>query len=176
VAAIHLKICDSPHKHRNLPNMRVCNLTVTACVSHGALMRSVPLELDAYFNNQAFGTYPGESAFDALNQSFPAPGSHCTRNETFVSSSGIEYVAPGYRGASTPDNIICAGQTITLAKPEKFFALSVLHASDLRKKTVLGEMTFTYSDNSTWVASHLVLYPRGQHVPYEERFDFRKLC
>jgi alpha-L-fucosidase len=133
--------------------MRVGIFAVASCASHSAFARSVPLKLDAYFNNQAFGTYPGESAFNALTESYPAAGLHRTGNETFVSSSGIKYITPGYRGASTPDNIICAGQTIALARPRKTFAFSVLHASDVRKKTILGNVTFTYSDNSTWVAS-----------------------
>jgi alpha-L-fucosidase len=137
--------------------MRAWILAVAACASYGAESRSVPLELDAYFNHQAFGTYPGEAAFDALNQSYPAASSYRNGNETFVSSSGIEYISPGYRGASTLDNIVCAGQTISLAKPRRVFALSVLHASDVRKKTILGNITFTYSDNSTWVACQLVL-------------------
>jgi alpha-L-fucosidase len=132
--------------------MRVWNLVVIACVSQGAFARSVPLVLDAYFNNQGFSTYPGESAFNALNHSFPASKLHRAGNEIFVSSSGVEYVAPGYRGASTLDNTICAGQTVVLAKPGKFFSISVLHASDMRKKTIVGEITFKYSDNSTCVA------------------------
>jgi alpha-L-fucosidase len=131
--------------------MRAFVLALAACASYSAVARSVPLELDAYFNNQAFGTYPGESAFNALQESYPAASSHRTGNETFVSSSGIEYIAPGYRGASTPDNIICAGQTISLATPRRVFAFSVLHASDVRKQAIQGNITFTYSDNSTWV-------------------------
>ncbi|KAF2446567.1 glycoside hydrolase family 29 protein [Karstenula rhodostoma CBS 690.94] len=132
--------------------MRVWILAVAACASYGVVSRSVPLQLDDYFNNQAFGRYPGESAFDALNQSYPATESYRTSNETFVSSSGIAYVAPGYRGVGKLDNIICAGQTIALERPRRAFALSVLHSSDVRKKTILGNITFTYSDNSTSTA------------------------
>jgi alpha-L-fucosidase len=72
--------------------MRAGIFAVTSCASHNAFARSVPLKLDAYFNNQAFGTYPGESAFNALNESYPATGLHRTGNETFVSGSGIEYI------------------------------------------------------------------------------------
>jgi alpha-L-fucosidase len=137
--------------------MRAWILAVAVYSGHSAVARSIPLELNAYFNNQAFGTYPGESAFNALNESYPAAGSHRTGKETFVSSSGIEYITPGYRGSSTPDNIICAGQTILFTRSRSIFAFSVLHASDVRKKTILGNVTFTYSDNTTWVASQL--YP-----------------
>ena len=133
--------------------MRVWMLAVASCVNYGAVARSIPLDLDAYFNSQAFGTYPGEAAFDSLNQSYPAATSYHPRNETFVSSSGIHYIAPGYRGASAPDNIVCAGQTISLSQPRRAFAFSVLHSSDVRKKTILGNITFTYSDNSTYVAA-----------------------
>ncbi|KAL5115652.1 hypothetical protein ACEQ8H_006451 [Pleosporales sp. CAS-2024a] len=62
--------------------------------------------------------------------------------------AGIAYIAPGYRGPATWDNVICAGQTIELQQPIRAFALSVLHASDTRKTTVLGNITFTYSDGS----------------------------
>ncbi|KAL5425143.1 hypothetical protein PMIN04_002805 [Paraphaeosphaeria minitans] len=127
-------------------------LAVAACTSYGVVARSIPLHLDAYFDNQAFGTYPGEAAFNGLNESYPASASYRDGNETFLSSSGIEYVSPGYRGASTPDNIICAGQTIALRTPRRAFAFSVLHSSDVRKKTILGNITFTYSDNSTSTA------------------------
>ncbi|OAG09233.1 alpha-L-fucosidase [Paraphaeosphaeria sporulosa] len=132
--------------------MRTWFLAVATSASYGAVARSIPLDLDAHFNNQGFGTYPGESAFNALNESYPAFTSYQHGNETFVSGSGIQYVAPGYRGASTPDNIICAGQRIALEKPRRAFAFSILHSSDVRKKTILGNITFTYSDNSTSTA------------------------
>jgi alpha-L-fucosidase len=131
--------------------MRAWILACAACAAHQTNARSVPIELDAYFNNQAFGTYPGESSFNSLNQSYPASGASQSHNETLVSSSGIEYISPGYRGASTLDNVICTGQTIKLAKPRRAFALSLLHASDVRKKTIIGNVTFTYSDGSMCV-------------------------
>ncbi|KAF1972248.1 alpha-L-fucosidase [Bimuria novae-zelandiae CBS 107.79] len=124
-----------------------------ACyVGSGAVARSIPLDIEPFFNNQAFGTYPGESSYDALNQSYPASASYSAGNATYVSSSGITYNAPGYHGPSTPDNIICSGQKISLSKPTSAFALSVLHSSDVRKKTILGNITFTYSDNTSSTA------------------------
>lgn len=134
-------------------NMRAWILAGVVCAIHRATARSVQLELDAYFNNQAFSTYPGESSFDDLNQSYPAVGPDHNGHDTFVSGSGMEYTMPGYRGPSTLDNVICAGQTISFAQPRRAFALSVLHASDVRKKTVLGNITFTYSDGSMYVPS-----------------------
>lgn len=143
---------EDPRGGWKMGNSHAWVFAVAACAGYGAVARSVPLLLDEYFDNQAFGTYPGEAAFDALNQSYPATTSYGYGNGTFVSSSGIEYIAPGYRGPSTPDNIICAGQTIALEKPTRAFSLSVLHSSDVRKKTILGNITFTYSDNSTSTA------------------------
>lgn len=124
---------------------------VAACKGYGTFARSIPLEIEPYFNNQAFGTFPGESSYDILNQSYPAAASYSQGKKTYISSSGISYNAPGYRGLSTPDNIICAGQTIALSKPTSAFALSILHSSDVRKKTILGNITFRYSDNTTYV-------------------------
>ncbi|KAF2998790.1 hypothetical protein E8E13_000253 [Curvularia kusanoi] len=129
--------------------MRLWIIAATAHAIHSATARSVPIELDAHFDNQAFGTYPGEASFNALNESYPAAGSQGIINGSFVSSSGIEYDAPRYRGRSIPDNVICAGQTISLPEPRRAFALSLLHAGDTRKKTILGNLTLRYTDGST---------------------------
>lgn len=131
--------------------MRARTLVGIACAIHHATARSIQVELGTYFNNQAFGTYAGEAAFNSLNESYPAVDAHRIDNETFISNTGIEYATPGYRGPSTLDNVICAGQTITFGKPRQAFALSLLHASDTRKKTIIGNITFTYSDGSTCV-------------------------
>jgi alpha-L-fucosidase len=141
--------------------MRVWILAATACATREVTAGSVPIQLNAYFNNQAFGTYPGESSFDGLNQSYPAAASHYFGNETFVSSTGIIYAAPGYRGVSKLDNVICAGQTILLAKPKPAFAISVLHAGDTRKNTILGNITLTYSDGSMCVVPFSRIDARG---------------
>ncbi|KAJ4302906.1 hypothetical protein N0V90_001797 [Kalmusia sp. IMI 367209] len=133
-------------------NMRLWMFVLASCAGYGAFARSIPIDLDPYFNNQAFGTYPGETSFDILNQSYPASVSYQQGNATYFSSSGITYITPGYRGPSTPDNVICSGQTIPLQKPTSAFALSILHSSDVRKKTILGNITLTYSDNTTSIA------------------------
>ena len=134
-------------------NLRLWTFAVASSTSCGAIARSVLLDLEPYYNNQAFGTHPGESSYDNLSQSYPAYTSNFSNEVVYTSSSGITYHAPGYRGPATPDNIICCGQTISLSKPTSAFALSILHSSDVRKKTVLGNITFTYHDNSTYVAS-----------------------
>ncbi|PWY86782.1 alpha-L-fucosidase [Aspergillus heteromorphus CBS 117.55] len=106
--------------------------------------------LAPYFNNQAFGAYPGETSFDALNESYPDP-SIIGINGTYTSTqTGIVYDFPGYR-PSLPDNIICAGQTIAVPS-EQYFSASMLVTSDLELSTVSGNVTYTYSDNSTWTS------------------------
>ncbi|KAF2790356.1 glycoside hydrolase family 29 protein [Melanomma pulvis-pyrius CBS 109.77] len=115
---------------------------------------SVPLDLTSYFNNQGFGTYPGESSFGALNESYPSPSLNTNSNTAsplYTSSTGIQYHAPRYLGPSTPDNVICANQTISVP-PGPYFAISLLHSCDLRKKTALGTLTFHYTDNTTSTA------------------------
>ena len=107
---------------------------------------SVPLDLTSYFNNQGFGSYPGESSFDILNQSYPASSDAVEPFHT--SQTGIVYRTPRYLGPSTPDNVLCTGQKLPVA-PSSYFAVSLLHSSDVRKTTVLGNLTFHYSDNTT---------------------------
>ena len=130
-------------------NIRLWACAIATLTSYGVVARSIQIELEPYFNNQAFGTYPGEASYDALNQSYPASASDLPIGATYTSSSGITYHAPGYRGSEAPDNVVCSGQTIALEKPTSAFALSILHSSDVRKKTVLGNITLTYSDNTT---------------------------
>lgn len=108
--------------------------------------QSLPLNLTSYFNNQGFGTRAGESSFDILNQSYPAV--EVGKDGIYTSGSGIDFHAPGYRGPSTPDNLICEGQTIAV-HPGKYFSLSILHSSDVREATVSGNVTFNYADNTT---------------------------
>lgn len=107
---------------------------------------SVPLNLSTWHNNKAFGTYAGEAAFDALNQSFPEPTFDTT---AFVSpDTGTTYSFPGYNGPEMADNVICAGQTISVT-PGRYFSASFLVAADVESATVTGNVTFTFSDNST---------------------------
>lgn len=132
-------------------NSRLWAFAIATFTSCGVVARSIQLDLEPYFNNQAFGTYPGEASYNSLNQSYPASALYLRAGTTYTSSSGITYHAPGYRGLATPDNVVCSGQTIALKKPTSAFALSILHSSDVRKKTVLGNITLTYSDNTTYV-------------------------
>ncbi|KAJ0319610.1 hypothetical protein Brms1b_003768 [Colletotrichum noveboracense] len=107
--------------------------------------KSVPLDLSALFNNKAFGTKPGEASFDALNQSFPEPsvGPDFTSTDT-----GVEYSFPGYTGPTDPDNLICTGQKIAVPTAS-YFSVSFLVAGDVEGATVSGNVSFTYSDNTT---------------------------
>ncbi|KAF2713797.1 glycoside hydrolase family 29 protein [Pleomassaria siparia CBS 279.74] len=113
-----------------------------------SFQQSTTLDLRPYFNNQAFGTYPGESSFGALNESYPASN---TTSPLYTSSTGVLYNTPRYLGPSTLDNIICANQTI-LVPPAPYFSISILHSCDLRRKTVSGTVTFHYTDNTTSTA------------------------
>lgn len=133
-------------------HMRRLLALATPFIHYTHAAQSVPIALDAHFNNQAFGTYPGEASFDILNQSFPGSASDHGANKTYLSASGINYIAPGYRGPEKLDNVVCEGQTIELERPRRAFALAVLHAADVRKKTVLGNVTLGYSDNTTYVS------------------------
>lgn len=119
-------------------------LALTVAPSWGA---SISIPLDTYFNNKAFGSYPGEASFDPLNQSYPAPT--IAANGTYISTqTGIEYNFPGYTGKSRPDNVLCLGQNISVI-PAKYFSASMLVTSDVESATVSGNLTYHYSDNTT---------------------------
>ncbi|ORY63067.1 alpha-L-fucosidase [Pseudomassariella vexata] len=108
--------------------------------------KSIPLDLGSFFNNKAFGTFPGEADFDTLNQSYPAPPSNAS---TYTSSeTGVLYSFPGYTGPSKPDNLICNGQTIAVPN-DAYFSASFLVAADLELYSVSANVTFTYTDNTT---------------------------
>ncbi|KAK7954324.1 glycoside hydrolase family 29 protein [Apiospora saccharicola] len=107
---------------------------------------SVQLDLGPFYNNKAFGTYPGEAAFDAFNQSYPSPNlekPYYTSKET-----GIVYSLPGYTGPDKPDNVICSGQTIPIPAGS-YFSASFLVAADVDQATVAADVVFTYEDEST---------------------------
>ncbi|CAI6342261.1 unnamed protein product [Periconia digitata] len=133
--------------------MNLLGLGWAICASYvvGVRAGSVPLDLTPYFDNQAFGTYPGEAAFDILGQSYPATTYDNDTDLLYTSRTGITYNRPRYIGNATADNTICSGQAITLPEPSSYYAVSLLHSSDVRKKTVLGNVTFTYTDNTTSV-------------------------
>ncbi|RDI89150.1 5'-3' exoribonuclease 2 [Venturia inaequalis] len=115
--------------------------------SRAVTAKSVPIPLVTYFNNKAFGLYPGEASFDPLNQSYPAPT--IAPNGTYKSSqTGIQYEFPGYRGKSRLDNVLCLGQNISVI-PAKYFSASMLVTSDVESATVSGNLTYHYSDNTT---------------------------
>jgi alpha-L-fucosidase len=113
-------------------------------------IQSVQVPLSFYFNNKAFGSYPGEASFDPLNQSYPAPT--FAANGTYTSTqTGIVYDFPGYRGPSQPDNILCLGQNISI-EPAIYFSTSMLITSDVESQTAFGNLTYHYSDNTTSIS------------------------
>ncbi|KAI1302902.1 alpha-L-fucosidase [Xylaria venustula] len=111
---------------------------------------SIPLNISSSFNNKAFGTYPGEVSFDTLGQSYPPPDPGNTPYYTSRTTS-IVYSFPGYTGKKEPDNAICTGQTIEIASDaaQRAFSVSFLLSGDKEFATVLGNVTFAYTDNST---------------------------
>jgi alpha-L-fucosidase len=104
--------------------------------------------LDSYFNNQGFGSAPGEASFDLLNESYPA--AYLPSGGTYNSTkTGISYLFPGYQGAGMDDNVVMAGQEIAI--PEgSYFSVQMLIAADLASTS--GNLTFTYIDNTTSIA------------------------
>ncbi|KAI1411571.1 glycoside hydrolase family 29 protein [Hypoxylon sp. FL1857] len=120
----------------------------TEPLSKPSKSQSVPLDLSPFYNNKAFGTYPGEASFDTLGQSYPAPD----LETPYYSSgdTGIAYSFPGYAGPNNSDNVICNGQTIVVPAGS-YFSASFLVSNDKEFATVSGNVTFTYADNSTSV-------------------------
>ncbi|KAI1097873.1 glycoside hydrolase family 29 protein [Jackrogersella minutella] len=109
-------------------------------------LKSVPVDLSPIYNNKGFGTYPGETSFDTLGQSYPAPV-FGTPNYT-SSYTGIEYSFPGYTGPEKADNVICSGQTIAVPSGP-YFSVSFLISEDKEEAIIAGNVTFTYTDNNT---------------------------
>ncbi|KAI5919407.1 glycoside hydrolase family 29 protein [Camillea tinctor] len=121
-------------------------------------IKSAPLDLSPFYNNKAFGTYPGEASFDALGQSYPAPD----LPTPFYTSgtTGIQYSFPGYTGPNATDNVICSGQTVTVpdlnlgndssnGTSYPYFSASFLISGDVELATVTANATFAYADGST---------------------------
>ncbi|KAH7304736.1 alpha-L-fucosidase [Stachybotrys elegans] len=112
--------------------------------------RSLFLDLEPYYNNKAFGQYPGEAAFDRLNQSFQDPRFPTDKHTS--SLTGVEYLFPGYTGPDGLDNVICDGQTIDVPQNEAgYFSASFLLSNDRELASISDNVTFTYTDNSTQV-------------------------
>ncbi|KAH8901373.1 tissue alpha-L-fucosidase [Thozetella sp. PMI_491] len=117
----------------------------------------VQLDLAPYFNNKAFGKYPGEASFDTTHRSYPIPNDLAPDGIYTSSLTGLSYAFPGYTGAKGQlDNVICTGQSITV--PEgNYFSVSMLVASDVPRTTVSDAVEFTYTSNGakTVVAEEL---------------------
>ncbi|KAI1082579.1 glycoside hydrolase family 29 protein [Whalleya microplaca] len=112
--------------------------------------KSIPLDLSPFYNNKAFGTYPGEASFDTLGQSYPAPA--LSTPYWTSSKTGIQYSFPGYTGANKTDNVISDSQTIAVPPgSSSFFSASFLIAEDKELFIATGNATFTYADGSTSV-------------------------
>ncbi|KAI0836200.1 glycoside hydrolase family 29 protein [Hypoxylon sp. FL0890] len=121
----------------------------------GSQSQSIALDLSPFYNNKGFGNYPGEASFDTLGQSYPAPD---LGSPNYTSSdTGIVYSFPGYVGPNKSDNVICNGQTIAVPAGS-YFSASFLIANDDKDFSIIsGNVTFTYTDNSTSVYELLSL-------------------
>ncbi|KAI1333769.1 alpha-L-fucosidase [Xylariaceae sp. FL0016] len=126
---------------------------VVLCFLQGLVARaqeSVPIALDAYFNNKAFGSRPGEASLDALGQSLPA--APIGVNGTYTSThSGVRYSFAGYQQNAPFDNVVCASQLIEVPSGE-YMSASLLVTSDVRSTSVSGNLTLQYDDGSSSVA------------------------
>lgn len=115
--------------------------------------KSLPVDLTSYFNNKAFGTYPGETIFElTYNRSFPPLNDLATDGIYTSRTTGIKYDFPSYNGPSKPDNLICESQTIpipTNASTGRPFSLNMLIANDMRDAIVSYNLTYIYADGTT---------------------------
>ncbi|KAI2627566.1 glycoside hydrolase family 29 protein [Hypoxylon sp. NC1633] len=109
-------------------------------------LQSTLLDLSSFYNNKAFGTYPGEASFDTLGDSYPVP--HLETSFYTSSYTGIDYSFPGYTGPDKEDNVICDSQTVHVPTGS-YFSVSFLVSADQEFAIVSGNVTFTYADNST---------------------------
>lgn len=128
-----------------LPLLAAAGVSGTAATTTKNLLQ-VPLE--QYFNNKAFGLYPGEASFDQNQQSYPA--AQLPPGPTYTSRTGFTYLFPGYQKANKSDNILCTGQTVTLPSQQKYFSVQMLVAAE--NNTASGNVTLLYADNTTEVA------------------------
>lgn len=115
--------------------------------------QSVPIDLAPYFNHKAFGTFANETTFDTTyNRSYP-PLNDLAPDGIYTSRvTGIRYDFPSYTGPSSPDNLICENQTITIPSngtTGKPFSLNMLVANDLRDAIVSYNLTYIYTDGTT---------------------------
>ncbi|KAH9890799.1 glycoside hydrolase family 29 protein [Xylariomycetidae sp. FL2044] len=146
-------------------------ITLPQASAQSSKAQSLHLDLTPFYNNKAFGTYPGEAAFDNEGQSYPAPVSSSPSSSSSSSSvytstrTGITYAFPGYTNATNLDNIISQGQVLdvlsttpssgnnneTTTCRQTFFSVSFLAAGDKQDTTITDNVTFTYADGSTSV-------------------------
>ncbi|KAI3319793.1 glycoside hydrolase family 29 protein [Xylariaceae sp. AK1471] len=138
--------------HRKLLTFSLCLLGYSSSVLVSRA-KSIPIDISQLLNNKAFGTYPNETSFDKLGQSYPPPRPEYTPHYT-SSTTGITYSFPGYTGPSEPDNVISKGQAITipnasLSNSSRIFSVSFLISGDVEFATVKGNVSFQYTDNST---------------------------
>lgn len=100
-----------------------------------------------YYDNQAFALYPGETSFDLLNNAYQAADLPASGNLTST-QSGMSYIFPGY-SANTKDNAVMSGQVVHVPQAS-YFSVNMLIAAEADASS--GNLTFTYSDNTSTTA------------------------
>lgn len=135
--------------------------------------QSLPIELDAIFDNKAFGLEPNETNFDGSGgkllslelfyskslqwlDSYPAQ----SMPPSAFTYTGLNYRFPKYN-ASSYDNAIATGQTISIPRG-RYLSVHMLAASE--NGMAQGTVNATFADNST--SSGAVLVPAWWSWPY----------
>ncbi|PSN65894.1 glycoside hydrolase [Corynespora cassiicola Philippines] len=118
--------------------------------------QSIPIDLNAIFDNRAFGIEPNETNFDGSGDAYPAQ---------FIPPSNFTYTGLNYHFASYnpsgKDNAIAAGQTIAVPRG-RYLSVHMLAASEAGMAQ--GTINATYGDDST--GSSAVLVPAWWSWPY----------
>jgi alpha-L-fucosidase len=109
----------------------------------------MPLDLSAFYNNQAFAMKPNDSSYNQHGTGYPAqylpPSS--------LVYGGVNYTFPQYRSQAN-DNVLALGQTIQIPRG-RYFSIQMLASSETGLAS--GFINATYSDNTT--SSSPVLVP-----------------
>ncbi|KAL1388381.1 putative alpha-L-fucosidase [Phyllosticta capitalensis] len=107
----------------------------------------VRVPLTRYLNNRAFGAFPGDANFNGAFESYNI-ADLAGYSGTFTSpQTGVDYDFPA-SNVTFSDNVLCEGQMIPV-KPDQYFSVQLLVASDSRETILANNFTFYFSDNTT---------------------------
>ena len=114
------------------------------------LPAQVPLTLVGHYNNKAFGSYPGEASLDTEGNALPADPLTLSGDTYTSASSGLKYDQLGYRKDGY-DNVICAGQTVSVHASKGYRVAGMLLTTDVKSNTASGNVTLVYRDGEEQV-------------------------